>query len=185
MPWTSAPEASSGCWDRRRRQGPILAMEKQLHTHRVMMDGQIEDIAQVAAAVRTVTGRLEQTCGLPAGAGLCGCRRPGPAHRAGPQPAGAVRSPSRWTSPSWPSWRPPRWPRRKQPSTTWRTGRPAAAAGGLYRHPVFSWTATPSPPCWAIPAGCWRPMWWPPSCPAASSTACTPSCGGRAWRWPV
>ena len=41
----------------------ILAMEKLLHTHRVMMDGQIEDISQVAEAVRTVTGRLEQDAG--------------------------------------------------------------------------------------------------------------------------
>ena len=41
----------------------ILAMEKLLHAHRVMMDGQIEDIAQVAAAVRTVTDRLEQDAG--------------------------------------------------------------------------------------------------------------------------
>lgn len=41
----------------------ILAMEKQLHTHRAMMDGQIEDIAQVSSAVRDVTTRLEQTAG--------------------------------------------------------------------------------------------------------------------------
>lgn len=41
----------------------ILAVEKLLHTHRVMLDGQIEDIAQVAAAVRTVTGRLEADAG--------------------------------------------------------------------------------------------------------------------------
>ena len=41
----------------------VLAMEKLLHTHRAMMDGQIEDIAQVAAAVRTVTDRLEQDAG--------------------------------------------------------------------------------------------------------------------------
>lgn len=41
----------------------ILAMEKLLHNHRVMMDGQIEDIAQVAATVRTVTERLEQQAG--------------------------------------------------------------------------------------------------------------------------
>lgn len=41
----------------------VLAMEKLLHTHRVMMDGQIEDIAQVAAAVRAVTDRLEQDMG--------------------------------------------------------------------------------------------------------------------------
>lgn len=41
----------------------ILAMEKHFHTHRVMMDGQIEDIAQVAAAVRAVTERLEQDAG--------------------------------------------------------------------------------------------------------------------------
>lgn len=41
----------------------ILAAEKHLHAHRVMMDGQIEDIAQVAAAVRSVTERLEQAAG--------------------------------------------------------------------------------------------------------------------------
>lgn len=41
----------------------ILAMEKRLHTRRVMMDGQIEDIAQVAEAVRSVTGRLERAAG--------------------------------------------------------------------------------------------------------------------------
>lgn len=41
----------------------VLAMEKLLHTHRAMMDGQIEDITQVAAAVRTVTDRLEQDAG--------------------------------------------------------------------------------------------------------------------------
>lgn len=41
----------------------ILAMEKLLHTHRAMMDGQIENIAQVAAAVRTVTERLEREAG--------------------------------------------------------------------------------------------------------------------------
>lgn len=41
----------------------IVAMEKLLHTRRVMMDGQIEDIAQVAVAVRTVTQRLEQSAG--------------------------------------------------------------------------------------------------------------------------
>ena len=41
----------------------IQAIEKRLHTRRVMMDGQIEDIGQVAAAVRTVTDRLEQAAG--------------------------------------------------------------------------------------------------------------------------
>lgn len=41
----------------------VLAMEKLLHNHRAMMDGQIEDIAQVAATVRTVTERLEQDAG--------------------------------------------------------------------------------------------------------------------------
>ena len=34
-----------------------------LHTQRVMVDGQIEDIAQVAAAVREVTARLEEEAG--------------------------------------------------------------------------------------------------------------------------
>lgn len=48
---------------REKDQVRILAMEKLLHTHRVMMDGQIEDIAQVAGAVRTVTGRLERAAG--------------------------------------------------------------------------------------------------------------------------
>lgn len=41
----------------------IRAMEKHLHAKRVMMDGQIEDIGQVAAAVSAVTKRLEQTAG--------------------------------------------------------------------------------------------------------------------------
>ena len=41
----------------------IRAVEKRLHTRRVMMDGQIEDIAQVAAAVGEVTRRLEQAVG--------------------------------------------------------------------------------------------------------------------------
>lgn len=41
----------------------IQAMETRLHTRRVMVDGQIEDIAQVAAAVREVTVRLEESAG--------------------------------------------------------------------------------------------------------------------------
>lgn len=41
----------------------IRAIEKQLHPKRAMMDGQIEDIAQVAQIVRTVTDRLEETSG--------------------------------------------------------------------------------------------------------------------------
>ncbi len=41
----------------------IRAIEKHLHTRRVMMDGQIEDIGQVAAAVQAVTKRLEQSAG--------------------------------------------------------------------------------------------------------------------------
>ena len=41
----------------------IRAVEKQLHAKRAMMDGQIEDIAQVAEAVRSVTRRLEQSAG--------------------------------------------------------------------------------------------------------------------------
>lgn len=41
----------------------IRAVEKQLHAKRAMMDGQIEDIAQVAEAVQSVTHRLEQSAG--------------------------------------------------------------------------------------------------------------------------
>lgn len=41
----------------------VQAMETRLHTQRVMVDGQIEDIAQVAAAVREVTARLEEEAG--------------------------------------------------------------------------------------------------------------------------
>lgn len=41
----------------------IRAIEKHLHSRRVMMDGQIEDIAQVATAVQAVTKRLEQSAG--------------------------------------------------------------------------------------------------------------------------
>ena len=41
----------------------IRAVEKQLHAKRAMMDGQIEDIAQVAEAVRSVKHRLEKRGG--------------------------------------------------------------------------------------------------------------------------
>lgn len=42
----------------------VEAIEKQLHTKRTMMDGQIEDISQVARTVADVTRRLEQNCGV-------------------------------------------------------------------------------------------------------------------------
>ncbi|NBI11393.1 cell division protein FtsA [Colidextribacter sp. OB.20] len=38
----------------------VLAIEKEEHGKRAMLDGQIEDIAQVAKVARQVTGRLEQ-----------------------------------------------------------------------------------------------------------------------------
>ena len=38
----------------------VLAIEKQEHSKRAMMDGQIEDIEQVARVVKDVTARLEQ-----------------------------------------------------------------------------------------------------------------------------
>ena len=41
----------------------ILAVEKQPHPKRAMMDGQIEDIAQVATVVSKVTQRLEKSMG--------------------------------------------------------------------------------------------------------------------------
>lgn len=41
----------------------ILHVEKQPHVKRAMMDGQIEDIAQVAGAVSAVTQRLEKAAG--------------------------------------------------------------------------------------------------------------------------
>lgn len=41
----------------------ILAVEKQPHPKRAMMDGQIEDIAQVASVVAKVTQRLEKSMG--------------------------------------------------------------------------------------------------------------------------
>ena len=42
----------------------ILALEKQPHARRAMLDGQIEDIDQVAGAVSLVTHRLEEASGL-------------------------------------------------------------------------------------------------------------------------
>ena len=47
-----------------RREGErmrVLAVEKQQHAKRTMMDGQIEDIGQVARVVADVTQRLERT----------------------------------------------------------------------------------------------------------------------------
>ena len=41
----------------------VLAVEKQPHSKRAMLDGQIEDIAQVAGVVARVTARLEEQCG--------------------------------------------------------------------------------------------------------------------------
>ncbi|MBQ9345783.1 MAG: hypothetical protein IJT94_00405, partial [Oscillibacter sp.] len=38
----------------------VLAIEKENHGQRAMLDGQIENIAQVAAAARVVVGRLEK-----------------------------------------------------------------------------------------------------------------------------
>lgn len=42
----------------------VLAVEKQPHPKRAMLDGQIEDIAQVAQVVRQVTSRLEERVGI-------------------------------------------------------------------------------------------------------------------------
>ena len=42
----------------------VLAVEKQPHPRRAMLDGQIEDIAQVAQVVEQVTRRLEERMGL-------------------------------------------------------------------------------------------------------------------------
>lgn len=42
----------------------VLAVEKQPHPKRAMLDGQIEDIAQVAQVVEQVTRRLEERMGL-------------------------------------------------------------------------------------------------------------------------
>ena len=41
----------------------VLAVEKEEHGRRAMLDGQIEDIDQVARVARTVTDRLEQRLG--------------------------------------------------------------------------------------------------------------------------
>ncbi|MEA4932549.1 MAG: cell division protein FtsA, partial [Lawsonibacter sp.] len=42
----------------------VLGLEKEEHTHRAMMDGQIEDIGQVAAVARVVMQRLEERAKL-------------------------------------------------------------------------------------------------------------------------
>ncbi|SHH94739.1 cell division protein FtsA [Sporobacter termitidis DSM 10068] len=42
----------------------VMAMEKEEHTQRSMIDGQIEDIEQVAKVARTVTSRLEAQLGF-------------------------------------------------------------------------------------------------------------------------
>ena len=42
----------------------VLDIEQEEHGKRAMMDGQIDDIKQVAALARTVTGRLEARLGV-------------------------------------------------------------------------------------------------------------------------
>ena len=74
----------------------VQAMETRLHTRRVMVDGQIEDIAQVAAAVREVTARLEEeagcrlerACVAAAGRALRTERGHGTLEQAAPEPVG-------------------------------------------------------------------------------------------------
>ena len=66
----------------------ILALEKQPHARRAMLDGQIEDIDQVAGAVSLVTHRLEEASGRRL-TRLRGSRGPGSAYRVGPQHLGA------------------------------------------------------------------------------------------------
>ena len=41
----------------------VLAIEKEEHGRRAMLDGQIEDIEQVAKVARRVTGRMEAKLG--------------------------------------------------------------------------------------------------------------------------
>ncbi|MEG1683675.1 MAG: cell division protein FtsA, partial [Oscillospiraceae bacterium] len=43
----------------------VLAIEKEEHGRRAMLDGQIEDIEQVSKVARMVTDRLEAFAGVP------------------------------------------------------------------------------------------------------------------------
>ena len=85
----------------------VQAMATRLHTRRVMVDGQIEDIAQVADAVREVTARLEAEAG---------CRL----HRACVAAAGRALRTERGMPNGSPSWRPQPWPTRNTSSTAVR-----------------------------------------------------------------
>lgn len=67
----------------------ILALEKQPHARRAMLDGQIEDIDQVAGAVSLVTHRLEEASGRRLTRACVAAAGPGSAYRVGPQHLGA------------------------------------------------------------------------------------------------
>ena len=94
----------------------IQAMATRLHTRRVMVDGQIEDIGQVADAVREVTARLEaeagcrlcRACVAAAGRALRTERGQSTLTQPAPEPSGS------------PSWRPQPWPTRSKNSTAVR-----------------------------------------------------------------
>lgn len=86
----------------------ILALEKQPHARRAMLDGQIEDIDQVAGAVSLVTHRLEEASGRRLTRACVAAAGPGSAYRVGPQHLGAsapeALGPERTTSSKPPPW---------------------------------------------------------------------------------
>ena len=103
----------------------VLAVETAEHDGRTMMDGQIDDIRQVARLARTVTERLETR------PGLCG-GRPRPPHPAGQLHPGTERGPDRGPRPHQPPGDRGRVPGRGGAAGR-HPGLEAAVSGGLHR----------------------------------------------------
>ena len=110
----------------------VLAVEKEPHPRRAMLDGQIEDIAQVAQVVEQVTRRLEERMGLKLERACVAA--------AGRALRWSCPRPESWGRSSWAAWR-----RRRCPTPSSTSGRGSTGSS------ASSWWAIPSPgACWTV-----------------------------------
>lgn len=161
----------------------VLGIEMEEHKNRAMMDGQIDNIQQVADLARIVTERLERqlkvhlekVCVAAAGRALRTQSGTFALELSDSQPIAAEQI------------------------SQLETGAVSAAEAALQmdeenRRQFFwwairlrntVWTDIPYPPCWGMAARRWRQMWWQPFCPARWWKACMPPCIWPDCRWPA